>query len=34
MIDEYPIFAVACAFASGTTTMHGLAELKVKESNR
>lgn len=34
MIDEYPIFAVACAFAKGTTTMHGLAELKVKESNR
>jgi len=34
MIDEYPIFAVACAFASGTTTMNGLAELKVKESNR
>jgi 3-phosphoshikimate 1-carboxyvinyltransferase len=34
MIDEYPIFAVACAFANGTTTMHGLAELKVKESNR
>lgn len=34
MIDEYPIFAVACAFAKGITTMHGLAELKVKESNR
>jgi 3-phosphoshikimate 1-carboxyvinyltransferase len=34
MIDEYPIFAVACAFAFGTTTMNGLAELKVKESNR
>jgi len=34
MIDEYPIFAVACAFAKGTTTMSGLAELKVKESDR
>ncbi len=34
MIDEYPILAVAASFASGTTTMHGLAELKVKESNR
>lgn len=34
MIDEYPILAVAASFAGGTTTMHGLAELKVKESNR
>ncbi len=34
MIDEYPILAVACAFAKGKTTMHGLEELKVKESNR
>jgi len=34
MIDEYPILAVAAAFASGTTVMHGLAELRVKESNR
>jgi 3-phosphoshikimate 1-carboxyvinyltransferase len=34
MIDEYPIFAVACANAKGTTKMNGLAELKVKESNR
>jgi 3-phosphoshikimate 1-carboxyvinyltransferase len=34
MIDEYPILAVAAAFASGCTTMHGLAELRVKESNR
>ena len=34
MIDEYPILAVAAAFASGTTVMHGLAELRVKESDR
>jgi 3-phosphoshikimate 1-carboxyvinyltransferase len=34
MIDEYPILGVAAAFASGTTVMHGLAELRVKESNR
>lgn len=34
MIDEYPIFAVAAANAKGRTKMNGLAELKVKESNR
>lgn len=34
MIDEYPILAVAAANAQGTTKMNGLAELKVKESNR
>lgn len=34
MIDEYPILAVAAAHAKGTTRMNGLAELKVKESNR
>jgi 3-phosphoshikimate 1-carboxyvinyltransferase len=34
MIDEYPILAVAAAFAMGRTVMHGLAELRVKESNR
>jgi 3-phosphoshikimate 1-carboxyvinyltransferase len=34
MIDEYPILGVAAAFATGRTTMHGLAELRVKESNR
>lgn len=34
MIDEYPILAVAAAFAQGTTRMHGLAELRVKESDR
>jgi 3-phosphoshikimate 1-carboxyvinyltransferase len=32
MIDEYPILAVAAAFASGCTTMRGLEELRVKES--
>lgn len=34
MIDEYPILAVAAAFASGETRLRGLSELKVKESNR
>ena len=34
MIDEYPILAVAAAFAEGTTVMHGLSELRVKESDR
>jgi 3-phosphoshikimate 1-carboxyvinyltransferase len=34
MIDEYPILAVACAFAEGTTVMRGLQELRVKESDR
>jgi 3-phosphoshikimate 1-carboxyvinyltransferase len=34
MIDEYPILAVAAAFASGTTRMRGLKELRVKESDR
>jgi len=34
MIDEYPILAVAAAFAEGTTHMHGLAELRAKESDR
>lgn len=34
MIDEYPILAVAAAFAEGTTVMHGLGELRVKESDR
>ena len=34
MIDEYPILAVAAAAASGTTRMRGLAELRVKESDR
>jgi 3-phosphoshikimate 1-carboxyvinyltransferase len=34
MIDEYPILAVAAAFARGRTVMNGLAELRVKESDR
>ena len=34
MIDEYPILAVAAAFAKGDTRMRGLAELRVKESDR
>ena len=34
MIDEYPILAVAAAAAHGTTHMHGLGELRVKESDR
>jgi 3-phosphoshikimate 1-carboxyvinyltransferase len=34
MIDEYPVLAVAAAFATGTTRMRGLAELRVKESDR
>jgi 3-phosphoshikimate 1-carboxyvinyltransferase len=34
MIDEYPILAVIAATASGTTRMHGLKELRVKESDR
>ncbi|MBX5453950.1 MAG: 3-phosphoshikimate 1-carboxyvinyltransferase [Acidobacteriia bacterium] len=34
MIDEYPILAVAAAFAEGTTRMRGLQELRVKESDR
>ena len=34
MIDEYPILAVAAASARGTTRMRGLAELRVKESDR
>jgi 3-phosphoshikimate 1-carboxyvinyltransferase len=34
MIDEYPILAVAAACARGTTLMHGLGELRVKESDR
>jgi 3-phosphoshikimate 1-carboxyvinyltransferase len=34
MIDEYPVLAVAAAFARGTTRMRGLHELRVKESDR
>lgn len=34
MIDEYPVLAAIAAFAHGRTQMDGLAELKVKESDR
>ncbi len=34
MIDEFPILAVAAACAAGQSLMHGLAELRVKESDR
>jgi 3-phosphoshikimate 1-carboxyvinyltransferase len=34
MIDEYPVLAVAAAAAEGTTRLRGLAELRVKESDR
>ena len=34
MIDEYPMLAVAAAFAEGATLMEGLGELRVKESDR
>ena len=34
MIDEYPVLAVAAAFAEGVTRMMGIHELRVKESDR
>ncbi|MHC5306386.1 3-phosphoshikimate 1-carboxyvinyltransferase [Bartonella sp. LJL80] len=34
MIDEYPVLAVAAAFAEGKTVMEGVEELRVKESDR
>jgi 3-phosphoshikimate 1-carboxyvinyltransferase len=34
MIDEYPVLAAAAAAAQGRTRMRGLAELRVKESDR
>lgn len=34
MIDEYPVLAALAAFAQGDTVMDGLAELRVKESDR
>jgi 3-phosphoshikimate 1-carboxyvinyltransferase len=34
MIDEYPVLACLAAYADGETRMEGLAELKVKESDR
>ena len=34
MIDEFPIFAIAAAYASGITTVSEAAELRMKESDR
>jgi 3-phosphoshikimate 1-carboxyvinyltransferase len=34
MIDEYPVLSIIAACAKGTTHMEGLAELRVKESDR
>ena len=34
MIDEYPVLAVAAAFAEGETVMEDVGELRVKESDR
>ena len=34
MIDEYPILAALCASVAGTSRLRGLAELRVKESDR
>ncbi len=34
MIDEYPILSVVASFATGTTMMSGVRELRVKESDR
>jgi 3-phosphoshikimate 1-carboxyvinyltransferase len=34
LIDELPVLAVAAAFATGSTTVRGAKELRVKESDR
>ena len=34
MIDEYPVLAIAAAYAEGATVMRGVGELRVKESDR
>ena len=34
MIDEYPILAIAAAFATGETVMRGVVEMRLKESDR
>jgi 3-phosphoshikimate 1-carboxyvinyltransferase len=34
MIDEVPLLSIAAAFADGETVIHGLAELRHKESDR
>ena len=33
-LDEFPVLAVAAAFAEGKTVIHGAGELRVKESDR
>jgi 3-phosphoshikimate 1-carboxyvinyltransferase len=34
MIDEFPVFFIAAAFAEGVSRARGLAELRIKESDR
>ncbi|MEO1468471.1 MAG: 3-phosphoshikimate 1-carboxyvinyltransferase [Pseudomonadota bacterium] len=34
MIDEYPVLACLAAYAEGDTVMRGIAEMRVKESDR
>ena len=34
LIDELPILAVAASFAEGTSIIHNVGELRVKESDR
>lgn len=34
MIDEYPVLSVVASFATGSTVMRGVRELRVKESDR
>jgi len=34
LIDEIPALAIACAFAEGESVIEGLAELRIKESDR
>lgn len=34
MIDEYPVLSVVACYAAGITTMRGVKELRVKESDR
>lgn len=34
MIDEYPVLSAVAAYATGITTMRGVHELRVKESDR
>lgn len=34
MIDEFPVFSIACAYAKGVSTITDISELRVKESDR